>query len=57
MYTETGAFSTQSFRSLFKDAICKEAKQNCINKQVLKGFQRYPDVLRKYDKNYNSFKN
>ena len=47
MYTETGAFSTQSFRTLFKDVIA-----SCINKQILKDFQRYPDILKKYGKNY-----
>ena len=29
------------------------ANQIYINKQILKGFQKYPDVLKKYDKNYN----
>ena len=29
------------------------ANQIYINKQILKGFQKYADVLKKYDKNYN----
>ena len=28
------------------------SNQSYMNKQILKGFQRYPDVLKKYGKNY-----
>ena len=40
------------FRTLFKDATAR-GKSNCINKQILKSFQRYPDVPTKYGKNHN----
>ena len=49
MYTETGACSIQGFRTLFKEAI-EGANQNCINKQILKSFQRYPEVPKRYGK-------
>ena len=29
--------------------------QSCINKNIIKGFQKYPDVLKKYGKTYNEF--
>ena len=38
---------------LYSSMLSQGANQNCINKQILKGFQRYPDVLKKYDKNSN----
>ena len=44
-YTETGAFSIQRFRTLFKNTIA-----NGNNKQVLKGFQRYTDILKNMEK-------
>ena len=54
MYIETGAIFTQGLRTLFKDAIAR-ANQSCINEQILKSFQKYPEVLTKYGKNYNEF--
>ena len=53
MYTNTGAFSTQSFRTLFKNATTR-GKSKFINKQILESFQRYPDALKKYGKIYNN---
>ena len=52
MYTETGAFCAQCIRT-FSRMLSQRANQSCINTQILKGFQRYPDILKKYDKNYN----
>ena len=37
---------------LYSRMLSQGANQRCINKQVLKGFQRYPDVVKKYGKNY-----
>ena len=45
MYIETGAF--------YSRMLSQGADQTFINKQILKVFQRYPDVLNKYGKNYN----
>ena len=38
---------------LYLRMLSQGANQSCINKQILKGSQRYPDVLKKYGKNYN----
>ena len=38
---------------LYSRMLSQGANQHCINKQILKSFQRYPDVLKKYGKNYN----
>ena len=49
MYPETGAFSSEFLSRM----LSQWANQYCINKQILKSYQRYPDVLAKYDRNYN----
>ena len=38
---------------LYPRMLSQGVNQSCIKKQILKGFQRYPDVLKKYGKNYN----
>ena len=38
---------------LYLRTLSQGANQSCINKQILKGSQRYPDVPKKYGKNYN----
>ena len=38
---------------LYSRILSQGANQTCINKQIFKSFQRYPDVLKKYGKNYN----
>ena len=38
---------------LYSRILSLGANQSCIIKQILKGFQRYPDILKKYGKNYN----
>ena len=52
MYTETEAFLPRT-SELYSRILSQEANQSCINKQIQKSFQRYPDVLKKYGKNYN----
>ena len=37
---------------LYSRMLSQGANQSCINKQILKDFQRYPDILKKYGKNY-----
>ena len=38
---------------LYSRMLSQRANQSCINKQILKSFERYPDVLKKYGKNNN----
>ena len=38
---------------LYSRELSQPANQNCINKQISKCFQRYPEVLKKYIKSYN----
>ena len=38
---------------LYSRMLSQGANQKCINKEIVKGFPRYPNVLRKYCKNYN----
>ena len=38
---------------LYSRMTSQGANQTCINKQILKSFQRCPDVLKQYGKNYN----
>ena len=38
---------------LYSRMLSQGTNQSCINKQILKSFQRYPDLLKKYGKNYN----
>ena len=38
---------------LYSMMLSQGTNQKCINKEIVKGFPRYPDVLRKYCKNYN----
>ena len=48
---------------LYSRMLSQGVNQSYINKQITKTFQRFPDVLKKYNKNYmakiitNSFKN
>ena len=37
---------------LYLRMLSQGENQSCINKQILKDFQRYPDILKKYGKNY-----
>ena len=38
---------------LYSRMLFQGSNQSCINKKILKSFQRYLDVLKKYRKNYN----
>ena len=38
---------------LYSRMLSQGVNQSCINKQILENFQRYPDVLKEYCKNYN----
>ena len=38
---------------LYSRMLSQDVDQSCINKQILKGFQRHPDKLKRYGKNYN----
>ena len=38
---------------LYSRMLLQGSNQSCINKKILKSFQRYLDVLKKYRKNYN----
>ena len=40
---------------LYSMMLPQGANQSYINKQVLKGFQRYLDIFKAYSKNYNEF--
>ena len=52
MYTKTGAFLPRA-SELSSIMLSQGVNQSCINKQILKHFQRRTDVLKKYGKNYN----
>ena len=38
---------------LYSRMLSQSTNQSCINKLILKSFQIYPDVLKKYGKNYS----
>ena len=54
MYTDTGAFLPR-ISELYLKLLSQGANQSCINKEILKGFQRYTDVLKNMKKVITKF--
>ena len=50
----TGAFLPRT-SELYSRILLQWANHSSINKQIPKGFQRYRNVLKKYDKNSKEF--